>query len=139
MDLFLTMDSASFCTSTANLWQIVGWVLLVFKIIIPILLIIFGMVDLGKAVVASKDDEIKKAGKSLGIRAASAIVIFLIPTIIGFVMGFVKDFQESKAAADFAICQKCIVRPNDPTCDNKAKNAWNGQSGDVTGEIDTGN
>lgn len=138
MDLFLTMD-VNFCTETANLWQIVGWVLLVFKIIIPILLIVFGMLDLGKAVVASKDDEIKKAGKSLGFRAASAIVIFLIPTIIGFIMGFVSDFKSSGAKTDFDICQKCIVRPNGNACINAANAAWGKTTGDVTGEVDTGN
>ena len=51
----------NFCTNTANIWQIVGYVLLIFKIVIPILLIIFGILDLGKAVIASKEDEIKKA------------------------------------------------------------------------------
>ena len=53
----------NFCASTANIWQLIGYVLLVFKIVIPILLIVFGMLDLGKAVVASKDDEIKKSIK----------------------------------------------------------------------------
>ena len=57
-----------FCANTANIWQIVGIVLLVVKIVIPILLIIWGMLDLGKAVVAAKDDEIKKATKSLAMR-----------------------------------------------------------------------
>ena len=32
-----------FCASSANVWQTVGYILLVFKIVIPILLIIFGM------------------------------------------------------------------------------------------------
>ena len=53
-------ETMGFCANTANIWQVVGYVLLAFKIVIPILLIIFGMLDLGKAVIASKDDEIKK-------------------------------------------------------------------------------
>ncbi len=31
-----------FCAGTANIWQIVGYVMLVFRIAIPILLIIYG-------------------------------------------------------------------------------------------------
>ena len=49
-------ETMGFCANTANIWQVVGYVLLAFKIVIPILLIIFGMLDLGKAVIASKDD-----------------------------------------------------------------------------------
>lgn len=123
MDLFLTMDSAvKFCASTANIWQIVGYALLVFKIAIPLLLIIFGMIDLGKAVIASKEDEIKKATGSLVRRAIAAIVIFLLPTLITFIMGLITDFTNSKASEDFEICRTCIVRPGDKKCD--ADFAW---------------
>lgn len=112
MDLYLTMAGGiGFCEGTANIWQIVGYALLVFKIVIPILLIVFGAIDVGKAVIASKDDEIKKAMKSLAMRAISAIVIFLIPTIVTFVMGIVSDFNDSGAKADFEVCKKCIGSP----------------------------
>lgn len=112
-----------FCASTANIWQIVGYVLLVFKIAVPLLLIIFGMIDLGKAVIASKEDEIKKATGSLVRRAIAAVVIFLLPTVISFIMGLVSDFDTSGAKADFEICRACIVRPGDSsTCDADA--AW---------------
>lgn len=122
MDLFLTAD-VNFCASTANIWQIVGYVLLVFKIAIPLLLIILGMMDLGKAVVASKSDEVSKSVKSLAFRAVAAVIIFLIPTLIGFVMGLVSDFQESGAKADFDICRQCLTRPNG-SCADEAKKAW---------------
>ena len=38
-----------FCSQTANIWQVLGYVVMIFKIVIPLLLIVFGMVDLGKA------------------------------------------------------------------------------------------
>jgi len=120
MDLFLTAD-VNFCASTANIWQIVGYVLLVFKIAIPILLIIFGMVDLGGAVVAGKSDEVSKKIKSLAFRAVAGVLIFLIPTIISFVMGLVTDFADSGAEKDFNTCRTCLTRPNN--CD-EAKKAW---------------
>lgn len=120
-----------FCAKTANIWQIVGYVLLVFKIAIPILLIVFGIIDLGKAVIASKEDEIKKATGSLVRRAIAAVVIFLLPTIVTFIMGLVTDFANSGASEDFDICKACISRPNDTSvCD--AETAWNG--GTKTGD-----
>ncbi len=116
MDLFLTAvqigsKTDGFCANTANIWQIVGYVLLVFKIVIPVLLIIFGMIDLGKAVIASKDDEIKKATKGLAMRALAAVVIFLIPTIVVYIMGLVSNFESSGAKADFDTCKTCISSP----------------------------
>ena len=53
--------AVNFCSETKDVWSLVGKILGVFKIVIPLLIIIFGMIDLGKAVVASKDDEVKKA------------------------------------------------------------------------------
>ena len=123
MNLFLT-GAVNFCANTANAWQIVGWALLIFKIVIPILLIIFGILDLGKAVIASKDDEIKKSVKSLAFRAVAGIVIFLIPTLVGLVMTFVSDFKESGASSDYEVCKQCITRPNGEDCKTNANKAW---------------
>ncbi len=117
MNSFLTLvvdmqnSTTGFCTNTANIWQIVGYVLLVFKIVIPILLIVFGMLDLGKAVIASKEDEIKKATGSLVRRAIAAVVIFLLPTIVTFIIGLIGGFKGT-AENDFNVCKKCITNPN---------------------------
>lgn|SRR5574344_1949037 len=113
-----------FCARTANAWQIVGYVLLIFKIVVPILVIIYGMIDLGKAVVASKDDEIKKAAKSLAFRAGAAIAIFLVPTIVGLVIGMIGNFSNAKE--DYEVCRGCITEPNNTTCAGYAETAWNG-------------
>lgn len=45
--------------------QIVSLLINLIKVGVPVLLIIFGMLDLGKAVVAQKEDEIKKDNKHL--------------------------------------------------------------------------
>lgn len=119
-------ETEGFCTGTANIWQVVGILLLVFKIVIPILLIIFGMIDLGKAVIASKDDEIKKATKSLMMRAISAVVIFFIPTLIGIIMGLVGGFGNVKS--DFDVCRSCITNPYDSSgCASYADEIWGGE------------
>ncbi len=118
-----------FCATSANIWQVVGYVLLVFKIVIPIILIVLGMIDLGKAVVASKDDEIKKSVKSLGMRAVSAVIIFFVPTLVGLVMGLVSNFGASGAQNDFNICRSCLVNPNKGACQTYADSANSGLDG----------
>lgn len=112
----LIMDP-SICSSLAPIWQIIGWVLWVFKIAIPIVIIVFGMIDLGKAVVASKDDEIKKSVKSLVMRAIAGIVIFFIPTLIGAIFSLVGEFRDDTAyKKEYKICSECITHPGDNTC-----------------------
>lgn len=114
-------EAIGFCANSANIWQVVGYVLLVFKIVIPILLIIFGIMDLGKAVVGSKDDEVKKSIRSLAMRAIAAAVIFFIPTLVSLIFGLISTFGELKD--DFDICRKCITSPNGSTCSNAADDA----------------
>ena len=58
------LGDVNFCINSANVWQIVGYAFLIFKIIIPIFLIVWGMLDLGRAVVAAKYDEIKKESEN---------------------------------------------------------------------------
>ena len=66
-------SSAGFCANTASIWQLVGVVLLIFKIVIPIILIILGMIDLGKAVISSDEKAIQKSAKTLAFRIIAAV------------------------------------------------------------------
>ena len=56
---------------------------------IPIVLVLFGMLDLGKAVVAGKEDEMKKFQGALIKRVIYAVAVFLVVTIVSFAMGLV--------------------------------------------------
>ena len=103
------LAAGSFCSGTKPIWVLVGRILGIFKIVIPLLVIIFGMIDLGKAVVASKDDEIKKAAKSLLFRALAGILIFFIPTIVGFCFTLADGFNSD---GDYSVCEQCITNPN---------------------------
>ena len=58
---------------------------------IPIILIILGMLDLGKAVIASKEDEIKAAQKLLIKRAIYALAIFFVVLIVQAVFGLLSN------------------------------------------------
>lgn len=106
----LIMAAPHICSDLKEIWQVLGWVLWVFKIVIPILIIIFGMIDLGKAVVASKDDEIKKAVKSLAMRAIAGVIIFFIPTLVGAIFGILDGFDRN---GEYHVCEVCITHPSD--------------------------
>lgn len=78
----------------------------IIKIGIPVLLIIIGMIDLGKAVMAQKEDEIKK-GQSLFIkRLIAAILVFLVVYAVQIVVRFVANDTDN---ADFRSCMNCFI------------------------------
>lgn len=87
-----------------------GRIFSVIKILIPILIIIFGMIDLFKAVIGSKDDEIKKSIRSLMLRAIAGVVIFFIPTIIHLLFLLIDDWQ--KYETTYSKCSLCITSPS---------------------------
>ena len=70
-----------------RIFDIVAVIITVMKIGIPVLLIIFGMLDLGKAVVASKEDEIKKGQQMFIKRLIAAIIVFFVITVVELVVG----------------------------------------------------
>ena len=52
------------------------------KVLGPIMVVVFSSVDFIKVIINSDDDQMKKAGKKLGIRIILALSLFFIPTII---------------------------------------------------------
>lgn len=83
---------------------IVSTIILIIKIAVPILLIIFGMLDLGKAVIASKEDEIKKGQQIFIKRAISAVVVFFVIQIVQIILKFVSGNDSS-----IANCFNCFI------------------------------
>lgn len=59
----------------------------IIQIGIPIILIVMGSIDLGKAVLSSDDKEIKGATSKLIKRAIAAVAVFFVVTIVSLLMG----------------------------------------------------
>lgn len=77
------------CQGLEPLVRILKGVLKYVAIIIPIALMLFGIIDLGKAVIASDEKEVKGAQSRLIKRVIYAVVIFLVPALITLVMNLV--------------------------------------------------
>ena len=75
------------------------------KIGVPVLLIIFGMIDLGKAVVAQKEDEIKKSQQMFFKRLLSAALVFFVFVIVELVFSIVA----SEEKAGIWNCVNCFI------------------------------
>lgn len=61
---------------------------------IPILLIIFGTIDLGKAVIASDEKEVKSAQSRLIKRFIYAALIFFVTTLVSVLMNIVSTGEQ---------------------------------------------
>lgn len=108
-------DAEYFCKGPVQgVFTTLGWVLFAVKIIIPIMLIIFGSIDVGKAVIASKDDEIKKSIKSLAMRTIAGIIVFFVPTILNFAVKLIDNSDVYKGT--FWDCTKCMLDPINNVC-----------------------
>lgn len=89
--LFLDHRLTNFCTPLEPVMFVVRSVIALFQWGIPILLVIFGMLDLGKAVMAGKEDEMKKAQGTLIKRVIYAVAVYLVVAIVSLVMNLVSS------------------------------------------------
>ncbi len=103
-------NTDNFCVGAVQgVFTTIGWVFFFLKILVPIALIVFGSIDFGKAVIASKDDEIKKSAKALIMRVIAGVIIFFVPTILSFVVSiFDKDNIYN---GTFTNCTQCMLDP----------------------------
>ncbi len=104
------MNVTGFCDQASDVLGFIGWILTVFKIAIPLLIIGYGMFDLGKAVVGSKDDDIKVASKRLMYRAIAGVLIFFVPTVVMWLFGTINGYKDMPVV-NFKKCQDCILSP----------------------------
>lgn len=77
-------------------------VLPIFQWGIPIILIVLGTIDLGKAVIASKEEEIKKAQQMLIKRLIYAVAVFFVVTIVTLVFSLFSTTGEDSNLTDVA-------------------------------------
>ncbi len=102
------------CQGLEPLIRILKGVLKYVAIIIPIALMLFGIIDLGKAVIASDEKEVKSAQSRLIKRVVYAIVIFLVPSLISLVMNLVAlgADQSETNTTDWASCWNSVYIVN---------------------------
>ena len=108
---FTKNDNIDFCTkdNVKRVFRGIGWLIVIIKIIVPLVIIAFGVIEFAKAMVSSKEEEIKKAGKNLVISSILGIFVFFIPAIISFVTGLVGG--EDIYNESFGVCTNCMLNP----------------------------
>jgi len=85
---------------------IISFVVNLLKIATPIILIIVSIISLVKAMASTREDEIKKAQKSLIRKIITAVIVFFVISIVQFVIMKVADNSE---AEDVSSCLSCFL------------------------------
>ena len=103
----------NFCAQTAGVWKLIGEIIYIIRIGIPIIVVLLGTLDLGKAVIAGEDKKIKEAQKAFIRRLIYGVAIFFVFTIVKMVFGLLNvDLDEG----DNKICWQCASKPHTRTC-----------------------
>lgn len=64
----------------------------ILKIAVPIILILYGMIDFSKAVLGKDETEIKKAQMMFVRRAIYAVAVFFVVTLVSLIMSLVAKY-----------------------------------------------
>ena len=83
---------------------VVSTIYTLIKVAVPLLLIIFGMLDLGKAVISQKEDDIKKQQNVFIKRLIAAALVFFVFAIVQLLVNLVDDSN-----TDLMGCVKQII------------------------------
>lgn len=105
LDLFQIMEGNPACNGIGPVVALIkNGVFPIIQIGIPILLILMGTIDLGKAVLGNDDKAIKQATSQLIKRAIAAVAVFFVAVLVKVIMGWLGDRE-----SDWA---KCWDNPN---------------------------
>ena len=92
-------------------------IFLLIQIAVPVVLVIMGMIDLFKAITASKEDEMTKARSLFVKRLIIGALVFFIFAIVKLLIGFINSKTTTNNLTD---CMECFLNNG---C-NKVENTW---------------
>lgn len=100
------MSASEICsTIDPELSTFVHNIILLIKLAIPIILVLFGMLDLGKGVIASKEDEIKKGQNTFIKRLIAAAIVFFMVSVAQLVTNII----DRESSGEFWSCANRIM------------------------------
>lgn len=76
----------------------------IIQVVVPIILIIYGLLDLARAIMAQKEDEIKKGQQTFIKRLITAAIVFLVFILVKMVASY---FSDNSSVVD---CLNCFIK-----------------------------
>jgi hypothetical protein len=97
----------------SKLAHVIYLVVRTIQVVVPILLIIWGMLDLGKAVMAQKEDDIKKGQQTFIKRVVAAILVFFVVAITKLIIGLFAPDGGTANKGSLLGCMNSILNCSD--------------------------
>lgn len=91
-----------------------GYILLIARIAVPLIIIGFGTFDLFKSVIDKDEKSLTKQVKQLGIRVLAGLIVFFIPNIVSLFFSL-SDKLNIIETDQYKTCSNCLLKPT--TCD----------------------
>lgn len=109
MSFLLNMKDTYTCGSldlefSGMIPYVVSMIVTIIKFAVPVLLVIFGMIDFLKSVSASKEDEIKKGRQTFINRVIAAIIVFFIVYVVQLIVNFASQGDDNIVG-----CFSCFI------------------------------
>ena len=87
--------------------ELTSWIVTSVQVLVPVVLVIFGIIDFVKAISSQKEDEIKKGQQLFIKRAITAVIIFFMVVIVKLLVSAVSSGKpESGNVFD---CIECFI------------------------------
>ena len=117
----LNIEEINICdpeNTTLKVFQVIGYILFILKILVPIIIIILGIIEFGKAALSGDEKANTTSFKTLMMKIIAGIMIFFIPTVLDFALSMVQGTKD--AALKYEGCTTCMLDPISE--DSKPKN-----------------
>lgn len=96
-------------STSLKAFQVVGYILMLIKIIVPLILIVLGSIDFGKASMTGDDKAVKEAAVQFAKRVLIGLIVFFVPTVLDFFLGLVNGVSDT--TSKFNNCTDCLLNP----------------------------
>lgn len=116
----LNIEEINICSSentTLKVFQVIGYILFILKILVPIIIIVLGIIEFGKAALSGDEKANTTSFKTLMMRIITGVTIFFIPTILDFALSLVQGTKD--AASKYDGCTTCMLDPFSEDCKPK--------------------
>lgn len=116
----LNIEEINICSSentTLKVFQVIGYILFILKILVPIIIIVLGVIEFGKAALSGDEKANTTSFKTLIMRIITGVTIFFIPTVLDFALSMVQGTKDT--ALKYEGCTTCMLDPFSEDCKPK--------------------
>lgn len=100
--------------SIKTVMRLFGYVLLIARVAVPLIIIGLGTFDLAKSVIDKDEKSLTKQIKQLGIRILAGLLVFFVPNIVAVVFSM-SDKLNIIETGQYKTCADCLLKPGN--CD----------------------